>query len=64
MATIVRLDQFNVGCRHHANGIRFPHVYRVTGFEYDLVDQGTNNERLVPGDTLPVDLSGSASGLG
>ena len=49
-ATIIRLKQFNVGCRHHANGIRFPHLYRVTGFEFDLV-----NDQLVPGSTTPVE---------
>jgi hypothetical protein len=49
-AKIIRLEQFNIGCRHHANGVRFPHVYRVTGFEYDLVD-----DELVPGTTVPVE---------
>ena len=63
-ARIIRLDQFNVGCRHHANGIRFPHVYRVTGFEYDLIDQGTNNERLVPGNTVPVEPFYTLSEIG
>jgi len=64
MPTIIRLDQFNVGCRHHANGIRFPHVYRVTGFEYDLVDEGTNNARLVPGSTVPVEPFYTLSEIG
>src|SRR6516165_1382653 len=45
-ATIIRLERFNVGCRHHANGIRFPHIYRVTGFEFDLMDG-----EFVPGTT-------------
>lgn len=49
-ARIIRLDQFNVGCRHHANGVRFPHIYRVAGFEFDLV-----SEELVPGTTTPVE---------
>jgi hypothetical protein len=49
-ANIIRLEQFNVGCRHHANGVRFPHLYRVKGFEYDLVDGD-----LVPGTTTPVE---------
>ena len=48
-ATIIRLERFNVGCRHHANGIRFPHIYRVTGFEFDLRDG-----EFVPG-TTPVE---------
>jgi hypothetical protein len=48
-ATIIRLGQFNVGCRHHANGIRFPHVFRVMGFEFDLMDG-----KFVPG-TAPVE---------
>jgi len=54
-ATIIRLKRFNVGCRHHANGVRFPHIYRVTGFEYDFLSEGTNNTRLVPGKTVPVE---------
>jgi hypothetical protein len=49
-AKIIRLKRFKVGCRHHANGIRFPHIYRVTGFEFDLVD-----EKLVPGTTTPIE---------
>ena len=49
-AKIIRLEQFNVGCRHHANGIRFPHIYRVTGFEFDLVD-----DQFVPGTITPVE---------
>jgi hypothetical protein len=49
-AKIIRLERFNVGCRHHANGVRFPHLYRVKGFEYDLVDGD-----LVPGTTVPVE---------
>ena len=49
IATIIRLEQFNVGCRHHANGIRFPHVFRVMGFEFDLMDG-----KFVPG-TAPVE---------
>lgn len=53
-AKIIRLEQFNVGCRHHANGVRFPVVYRVTGFEFDWVERGTANERFVPGKT-PVE---------
>jgi hypothetical protein len=48
-ATIIRLERFNVGCRHYANGIRFPHIYRVTGFEFDLMDG-----KFVPG-TTPVE---------
>jgi hypothetical protein len=49
-ANIIRLEQFNVGCRHCANGVRFPHLYRVNGFEYDMVDGD-----LVPGTTTPVE---------
>jgi hypothetical protein len=49
-AKIIRLEQFNVGCRHHANGVRFPHLYRVMGFEFDLVD-----DKLVAGTTTPVE---------
>lgn len=49
-AKIIRLEQFNIGCRHHANGVRFPHIYRATGFEFDLV-----NGELVPGTTTPVE---------
>ena len=49
-ATIIRLERFNVGCRHYANGIRFPHIYRVTGFEFDLRDG-----EFVPGTTTPVE---------
>ena len=49
-ATIIRLERFNVGCRHHANGIRFPHIYRVRGFEFDLRDG-----EFVPGTTTPVE---------
>jgi hypothetical protein len=45
MAKIIRLDRFNVGCRHHANGVRFPHIYRVSGFEYDILDDGKNTAR-------------------
>jgi hypothetical protein len=48
-ATIIRLERFNVGCRHHGNGIRFPHIYRVTGFEFDLMEG-----KFVPG-TTPVE---------
>jgi hypothetical protein len=43
----------NVGC--HANGVRFPHLYRVIGFEYDLIYEGTNNARFVPRSTVPVE---------
>src|SRR5262245_31741543 len=64
MATIIRLYQFNVGCRHHANGIRFPHVYRVTGFEHELVDEGTDNARLVPGNTVTVEPFYTLSEIG
>ena len=59
MAAIIRLDQFNVGCRHHANGIRFPHAYRATGFEYDLVDEG-----LVPRSTVAVEPFYTLSEIG
>jgi hypothetical protein len=48
-AKIIHLEQFSIGCRHHANGVRFPLVYRVTGFEFDLVNRGTEHERFVPG---------------
>ena len=61
MATIIRLEQFNVRCRHHANGIRFPHVYRVTGF---AADEGRSRERLVPGNTVPVDPFYTLSKIG
>ncbi|NJO36183.1 MAG: hypothetical protein HC869_27175 [Rhodospirillales bacterium] len=47
---IVRLEQFNVGWRHHAHGIRSPNLYRVTGFEFDMVDAG-----LAPGTTMAVE---------
>jgi hypothetical protein len=63
-ATIIRLERFNVGCRHHANGVRFPHVYRVTGFEYDFVGEGTNNTRLVLGKTVPVEPFYTLSEIG
>jgi hypothetical protein len=49
-AKIIRLERFNAGCRHHANGVRFPHLYRVTGFEFDLA-----GDELVPGVTTPVE---------
>lgn len=48
-AKIIHLEQFSIGCRHQANGVRFPPVYRVTGFEFDLVDRRTEHERFVPG---------------
>src|SRR5262245_56844665 len=33
----------------------FPISTGVTGFEYDLIDEGTNNARFVPGSTVPVE---------
>jgi hypothetical protein len=52
-AKIIRLEQFNVGCRHPANGVRFPLVYRVTGFEFDLGEGSGPRPQFLPG-TTPV----------
>jgi hypothetical protein len=37
-AKIIRLERPNFGCRHQANGVCFPRVYRVTGLYYDFRD--------------------------
>jgi hypothetical protein len=64
MGKIIRLDRFNVGCRHHANGICFPHIYRASGFEYDMLDEGKNTARLTPGNTVPVETFYTLSEIG
>jgi hypothetical protein len=46
-AKIIQLDSFRVGYRHWANGIKFPQLYRVTGYGYTLQNEGQSDEALV-----------------
>jgi hypothetical protein len=46
-AKIIQLNRFRVGYRHWANSVKFPELHRVTGFFYDLLDEGLPTEKEV-----------------